>query len=362
MRWLPKDEKQDWTIWAWLIYLSLFIVVPALKDHASVWEWIATIAATVVFLALYVRGYSVRGREVLPVIVAITVLGLVFYPFNPGAGAFFIYAAAFAGRIGPGRTAVRIILGIELLLSLEIWIFHVHPYNAVWPIVFTALVGSVNLHYEGVHRSNQRLRMAQEEIERLAKLAERERIARDLHDLLGHTLSLIILKSELASKLADRDPVRARDEIRDVERISREALAEVRQAVRGYRGGGLQNEIAAAREMLRAASIECEAEVEPVALAPSQEAILALAVREAVTNVVRHSHAGHCAIRLQRIDRDVRLTIADDGAGGSASEGLGLTGMRERLGAIGGTLARDGSRGTTLTISIPLERAMERSA
>jgi two-component system sensor histidine kinase DesK len=195
--------------------------------------------------------------------------------------------------------------------------------------------------------------MAQEEIEHLAKVAERERIARDLHDVLGHTLSLIILKSELASKLADRDPARAREEIRDVERISREALSEVRQAVRGYRAG-LQQELDGAAAMLRAASIALTTQFEPVPLAAGQEAILALALREAVTNVVRHSEASHCSISLGRVGDDVRLVVSDDGNGGVQQDGAGISGMRERIMTLGGRVVRDGSHGTTLSVTLPL--------
>src|SRR5438105_13442886 len=120
----------------------------------------------------------------------------------------------------------------------------------LWPVIFTVLIGAANVHQQQRSAANARLRLAHDEIEHLAKVAERERIARDLHDLLGHTLSLIILKSELASKLADRDIERARNEIRDVERISREALTQVRAAVRGYREGGLRRELDSAREAL----------------------------------------------------------------------------------------------------------------
>jgi two-component system, NarL family, sensor histidine kinase DesK len=356
------DNKHGWTMYVWLVYLSFFIVYPAMKPHTTAAEWIATAACVVVFLALYVRGYRVAGRDLYLVIAGITLLGLIYYPFNPGAGSFFIYAAAFAGHTSSGRIALRGILIIELLLCLEIWYFHIDAYNAVWPLLFAALIGAVNAHYSQVDRSNHRLRLAQDEIERLAKLAERERIARDLHDLLGHTLSLIILKSELASKLADREPQRAREEIRDVERISRDALRQVRQAVGGYRSGGLSNELEGAREMLRAASIDFTSDIERITLTPSQEAILALAMREAVTNVVRHSHAAHCTIRLERADHELRLTIADDGRGSSDAEGFGLIGMRERITAVGGTLTRETSKGTLLTIALPLDRAMERSA
>ena len=355
-------DRRDWTMYVWLIYLSFFLMYPALKPHASVFEWVATVAGAVAFIALYVRGYTVEGRAIVPVIVAITLLGVVFFPSNAGAGSFFIYAAGFAGRIGPGSAGVWTIVAIEVLTVGEILVLHTPIYNAVWPPLFVAIIGAVNMHYEQLHRSNHRLRLAQDEIERLAKVAERERIARDLHDLLGHTLSLIVLKSELASKLADRDPQRAREEIRDVERISRDALTQVRQAVGGFRSGGLPQELEQVKAMLRAASIECTATLAPVPLTAAQEAILSLALREAVTNVVRHARAKHCAIDMTADDGAVRLRVTDDGVGGASIEGHGLIGMRERISAIGGTLVRETTNGTTLTMTIPRDRSLERSA
>lgn len=296
-------------------------------------------------------------------------------PQNLGAGAFFIFAASFAGMAGGVRRAFTIIGVILVILLLDVKLIGLSPLLWWWSPVFTVIVGAVNAHFAQEGRANARLRMAHYEIEHLAKVAERERIARDLHDVLGHTLSLIILKSELASKLADRDPQRAREEIRDVERISREALSEVRQAVRGYRAG-LQHELDGAAQMLRAASIELSTAVEPVPLAPAQEAILALALREAVTNVVRHSGASHCGIVLRRvhdeirgeIHDEIRLVVTDDGRGGSRPDGTGISGMRERIVTLGGCVVRDGSHGTTLTVTLPLATglhgisAIERSA
>src|SRR5438876_76675 len=102
--------KNEWTDYVWLIYLAFFIAYPALKPQATPLEWIATIVAVAVFLPIYFRGFRVGGRAEIPIIAAITLLGVIYWPFNPGAGAFFIYAAAFAARIGPGRAAVRAIL------------------------------------------------------------------------------------------------------------------------------------------------------------------------------------------------------------------------------------------------------------
>jgi two-component system, NarL family, sensor histidine kinase DesK len=220
--------------------------------------------------------------------------------------------------------------------------------------VFTALIGSVVIQQVHSHRLTKKLLRAQEETEHMAKTAERERIARDLHDLLGHTLSVIVLKSELASRLAAKDVDRAVQEIREVERISREALAEVRNAVRGYRSSGLANELDQARQTLETAGIKVESSIEPPPLSPTQESVFALAVREAVTNVVRHAHATACRLTLRRAGSFCELEIADNGRGGALEEGSGLSGMRERVEALGGAIERDGSSGTLLRIRVPV--------
>jgi two-component system sensor histidine kinase DesK len=348
----PERDYAGWTKYVWLVYIIPFAAYPILLK-ASAATIAITLLATAVFTVIYLAGYRVRGRRLLWIIAAITALGVAFMPINYGAGAFFIFAASFAGNVGGVRKAFSIIGIVLLVLLIDVLLIGLSPLIWWWAAFFTVVIGAVNAHFAQVGRANKRLQMAQDEIEHLAKVAERERIARDLHDVLGHTLSLIILKSELASKLADRDPQRAREEIRDVERISREALSEVRQAVRGYRAG-LQHELDGAAAMLRAASIELTTTLDPVPLAPAQEAILALALREAVTNVVRHSEASHCTIVLSRNGEEIRLIVSDDGRGGMHEEGAGISGMRERIAALGGSVSRDGSRGTTLTVTLPL--------
>jgi two-component system sensor histidine kinase DesK len=218
-----------------------------------------------------------------------------------------------------------------------------------------AVIGGGNIFFAQRNRSLAKLRMANEEIEHLAKVAERERIARDLHDVLGHTLSVVILKSELAGKLLEREPERAGKEIREVEQIARQALTEVREAIRGYRARGLFAELAMAKSTLETAGIavQCNA---PAALEipPLQEGVLSLAVREAVTNVMRHSQARSCRLQLEQRNGSCRLEVADDGSGGSSLEGNGLRGMRERVEMLGGTLTRTTAAGNTLTITLPL--------
>src|SRR5262249_21649918 len=152
------------------------------------------------------------------------------------------------------------------------------------------------IHFAERHRDNRRLRRAQEEIEHLAKIAERERIARDLHDVLGHTLSVIVLKSELASKIAEKDPRRAVQEIKDVERMSREALPQVRNTIQGYHARSLQAEAEQATAALEAAGVKVSCELAHADIPAAHEGVLALALREAVTNIIRHAGATSCKL------------------------------------------------------------------
>lgn len=352
MRFLQKHKDLGWTPYFWTVYVAFFLTYPAMKPGTTSLEWALTILGTAVFFVFYFIGYwHERGRTVA--MIAMTALAMIYYPFNPGAGSFFIYAGAFAGWQRSARTVFWSLAVIESIAIVESIVVHMPVFGWFWPVMFTILIGAANYHQQQRTAANTQLRLAHDEIEHLAKVAERERIARDLHDLLGHTLSLIILKSELASKLADRDIDRARNEIRDVERISRDALAQVRNAVGGYRSRGLQAEVESARETLSAANVTLDADLERVALQPSHEAVLALALREGVTNIVRHARASRCTIRLRTTNGAIALTISDDGKGSASPFGNGLIGMRERVVSLGGTLTRDSDRGTTLTITIP---------
>jgi two-component system sensor histidine kinase DesK len=356
MRLLPDDPETSWTPYVWLIYLFPFLAYAALA-RTSAFQWAATLAGLALFLVLYFWSYWVEGRKALGCAAGILLLGVLFAPSNPGAGTLFVYAAAIVAKAARARAAWALLGGIEAVIILEATLVHLSPYTWVPAAVFTLMIGAVCIRGAEVQRANARLRMAQEEVERLAKTAERERIARDLHDLLGHTLSLITLKAELAGKLVERDPERAGREIREVERISREALREVRTAVAGYRSEGLQAEMGRARLALEAAGVRLEYFAQPVALDPGAETVLALAMREAVTNVVRHAGARACRIAVEQTEAETRLEVSDDGRGGSAPEGIGLASMRERVEGLGGRLERRAETGTSLRIVLPRRKA-----
>jgi two-component system sensor histidine kinase DesK len=339
LRLLPKDPQLSWTPYAWLVYAALFLAMslaqPELAPRRPV-----SVGAVVVFLALYFYGYWVKGWKLLLVTAALFVLGAGLAPWNPLASVFIVYAAAFAGKMEPPRQAMVVLAVIVALVGIESWALRLSPWFWSTAILFALVVGGVNTHFAAIGRAAERLRLSQEQVQQLVRIAERERIARDLHDLLGHTLSTIALKAELAGKLLPISPQRAAAEIRDVERVSRDALREVRGAVAGYRSEGLPAELARARLALEGAGVRPEYFTLPVVLPPAAEAALALAVREAVTNVIRHAGAASCRITLDRGAGGTVLEVADDGRGGAreTGTGTGLRAMRERLSALGATV------------------------
>jgi two-component system sensor histidine kinase DesK len=355
MRLLPKNKDIGWTPYAWLVYLASVPFYGYMSGQTSTRFWVLTILGILIFLALYFRGYWMEGRKLLWIVAAIALLGVIYSPGNPGASVYFVYAAAFIARSGDTGFAIRILPLVLLLIALETVVFRLTPYFWIPASVFSLLIGAINIHYMQRHRDTKELLMAQEEVEHLAKVAERERIARDLHDVLGHTLSVIVLKSELAAKLAEKEPARAVREIKEVERISRDALAQVRSTVRGYQALSLQAEAAQAAATLEAAGVKVECDFVPAQIPASHEGVLALALREAVTNVIRHAQARSCDLRLRPVEGGCELEIKDDGCGRMAPEGTGLTGMRHRVEALGGKLVREASSGTRLLITLPVK-------
>ena len=350
---VARDRK--WIPLIWLPYFVFFLLDP-IFSHAPARVWLLDGLGGAVFLFLFFGMFwSTSKARAWSFVAGIVVLGLLFAPLNTGASTFFIYATAFCPFLAETeKGAVKVMAVIVGAAVLETWLLHLPWWFIAYAGGFAAVIGAGNIFFAQRNRANYKLRMANEEIEHLAKVAERERIARDMHDILGHTLSVIILKSELAGKLIDLDPERARNEIRDVEQTSRQALSEVRTVIRGYRAQSLDAELKQAKATLETAGVEVESEASDVSLSPAQESVVALVVREAVTNVVRHAKARKCWLRMEPVNGSCVLEITDDGGGGSAIEGNGLRGMRERIEALGGTLAREVKSGTKLIIRFPL--------
>jgi two-component system, NarL family, sensor histidine kinase DesK len=359
LRSVLKDKDHGWGPLLWVLYLGFFFVEPVVK-HVSSKQWFFDGLGAAIFLILYWGMFLLERPRAVVHVGGIVLLGVLYLRFNAGACTFFIFAAAMVPfMVATQARAIAGLGAISAVAAIEGLYLHLNVWELFWAAIFPVFIGAGNVFFAERNRMNRQLRKANEEIENLAKVAERERIARDLHDVLGHTLSVITLKSELAGKLVDRDPQRAEKEIREVEQISRQALSDVRDAIRGYRSQGLVAELAQAKTTLETAglTVQCDAAT-TMKLPAVQESVLSLAVREAVTNVVRHAQARTCRMRLEQQNGSCRLEIHDDGCGTSTGEGNGLRGMRERVEMLGGTLNRSTEAGTTLTITLPLKEVM----
>ena len=353
-RLLPPSERRGWLPYLWLFWLLGFVsqwfVVPI-----EPLEFTLALLTVALFLALYFNGYWRSGRRLFATIARLLLIGTAWLPFNIGAINFFVYGSAFLGRAVRPPRAYAYRGGIVLLIAFESLVLELPAQFLLFGGPVAAVVGLATIHSAEAGRRESVLRLSQAEVRRLAAVAERERIARDLHDLLGHTLSVITIKAELAAKLAARGDRRAEQEMREVESISRGALREVREAVVGFRRADLDAELANARLACEAGDIRLAVDRPSIELLPDREAVLAMCLREAITNVVRHADARHCRTSLAREGERIRLTVADDGRGGVIREGAGLAGMRERVEQARGEMTIESARGVVLTVWVPAD-------
>jgi two-component system sensor histidine kinase DesK len=350
----PRTLRQRGFGYVWMSY-SLLFFIDALERHNTVF-WLQSLAIYAVFAVLYVAFAESRSRNLRLLVTALMFcLGVAVCDLSPGGAAtFFIYTAAFLPFV---FRSVPLLFGLLLALCGTVaaeGLIGVSWMQREWTIFFILVVGGGNISMALQKRADAKLRAAQEENAELAKVAERERIARDLHDVLGHTLSVIVLKTELAGRLMGIDDARAKAEIDEVERTARSALAEVREAIGGYRARGLAAEVESARRTLHSANVELSCESIPRDLGANEETVLSLAIREAVTNIVRHAHATRCTMRFEITGEGYRLlTVEDDGRNLNPREGNGLRGMRARVQALGGRLRIERQSGTRLVIELP---------
>lgn len=363
-RLIPEEHQLGWMPIFTLGYL-VFLFVPMLLSVTGTIksagipaaQVLPTLLSIAIFLPLYFKAYQCRGLhgEILCVL-GMAALGYALLPANVYSNTYLIYAGAFTAFIK--ADLLKKTVGVAVMLA--IFLLELNWYGApIFVFILTAIITFAvffsNHFYHENARKRAALKLSHDEIRRLAALAERERIGRDLHDLLGHTLSLIALKSELAGKLIDRDIVAARREVDEVTRVARDALSQVRRAVTGIRAAGLAAELASARQLLESDGISFEYSLGEIEISADQETVLALVVREAITNIQRHARARHAAVFLESIRGELCLRIRDDGKGSPMVAGNGLIGMRERVEAIGGQLRIDSENGKGTQIEVSME-------
>ncbi len=322
--------------WIYLVWLG-FLLLPLPGAHPLAW-W-ATGAAVAVFIALYFWGFHTSGPRLWVTRLAIFGLGLSLFPFNAFSHTFFLYAGMPGSQAKTRESLVIIVLTI---VGSYVYFTWKHLDGIYFGLVLIIVLGfgiSI-LAARAIRSSQQALAGKDVEIARLAKLAERERIARDMHDLLGHTLSLIAIKSELAYKLAPSNSAQAALEMREVADVARKSLAEVRQAIAGMHRLGLMEALSATDSLLRAAGLKTRLQPPttlPAMTAPQEEA-LAQSLLEAGTNVVRHANATHVSLAIICEPTQVTVQVQDDGRGGEVIPGNGIGGMCARMQAVNGSV------------------------
>jgi two-component system, NarL family, sensor histidine kinase DesK len=383
---LYQEEKTEgiswyllWAIWLmWLPFLiqpaSDFLQMPLSLQKGAVGVGFALFVSTYLW-ATWHEAY--RLTHTLPMDVSsqkkwwwvpIALLAglsivLLFLQGSWGLGGFIFTSASVAGRLTPRQAAM--VFGGLMLLVLLLGVLTATPWPMLLLMIFLVpAVGATVSAFSRTIWTNRELRLARRQIAHLAISEERLRFARDLHDLLGHTLSLITLKSELAGQLIPEDPEQAQREVWDIETAARTALREVREAVVGYRQSTLVSELQRAHELLTAAGIQDIVQNDTGVLPVPIEALLTWVVREGVTNVMRHSRAKHCIISLAQPPGEISLTIIDDGQGCTSGErlkdspGNGLRGIIERVAALHGHYEAEPAAecGFRLAVSLPLQQ------
>jgi two-component system sensor histidine kinase DesK len=371
-----STNAPDWAMrglrpWTLLVSLPVILslsIVPLFDPTPgpqSVSAWLATIAAAALFSGFVLARYrSGPGPKRLAHVLLALLAGLAIgttLAWSPAWSALFGLVVIGAGISLVNRRAVPVILGITVVAVVVDLVAGAQVDSALLNGLTVLLAGLTTYAIHQLFATVAELRCTRKELARVAVAQERDRFARDLHDLLGHTMSLIVVKAEAVRRLAPLDSAAAAVHAGDIEKIGREALIDIRRAASGYRGAGLDRELGRARSALEASGVALSLEQEAAGELPEEtDVLLGWVVREGVTNVVRHARATQCTIGVQRSARTVRLTIEDDGSGRAPSDdqpqdsGAGLLGLTERVAALGGTVqATPTDRGFRIMVDVP---------
>lgn len=337
----------------YLVYLA-FYFFPWLFQTPSGKDILAAVVAIAVFIPIYFHGAKQKGLKSWPHIVAISLIGFAVSPFFGAHGVFHIYASVQAGFLRPERSAWIAIILLIVVYSL----FSLLTDQAWWDFAFPIFVGVVTavgtVSTASKIEQHQSLERSRELDQHLATLKERERIAQDLHDLLGQTLTMVSLKSEVALKLFDARPDQAKQEIEEIRSAARTALKDVREAVAGMNTTTLNAELQGAQRVLSAANIQLSIEGTLPDLNLQTDHVIALAVREAMTNIVRHSQASAAVFSVSTNDDALLIIIEDNGQVAQLnSEGSGLTGLRKRIEDLGGSIDIENKPSVKISMHLP---------
>jgi two-component system sensor histidine kinase DesK len=373
--WAVRGPR-PWILLIWLPVCYSLLISPVADPEPgprSPWAWLAAVGAGAVFTAAVLSRYRREAgldrvrRLLLGLLAVLAVVTTAVY--SSAWSSLFILLAIGVGVVLIDRRTPVLILAVAALAVATLFSAGASSGSTLTTGFSVLLSGLGSYAVTQLFVVVQELQCTRQELARLAVAQERERFARDLHDLLGHTMSVIVVKAEAVRRLVPLDSAAAVVHAGDIETIGRQALTDIRRAVTGYRGAGLDRELVSARVALDAAGINLRLERwdDAGSLPEDTDALLGWVVREGVTNVVRHAQATHCAITLARTELSTRLTIDDDGrgddqisgtgagTGNGAGAGVGLLGLAERVAAAGAMMdvTRTGP-GFRIVVEVPL--------
>ncbi len=346
--------------WRWrafnLVYL-LFYFTEWFLIPPDVVDVVAFVVGMAVFLPVFFSAFERYEARFIWHVAALELIAFALSPFSGAQGVFHIYACVQAGYQRPARRAFMLLGVLTASYIVFAFLFDL----AWWVVAFTLFLGvvtgfSCSVGAAGLERSRA-MRRARVLEQQRAALAERERIAHDLHDLLGQTLTTVALKSEVAHRLIRRDPARASVETAEVAAAARNALAEIRAAVYDMTATTVEQEIERAASALEAAGVSLTVSNAIPPLDPMVSKALGLTIREATTNIVRHANASEATITFRHDGETLEVTVRDNGSGSitDSEEGAGLAGLRKRVTALGGRTAIRVRAGTEVHISLPFD-------
>ena len=350
----------------WLVFIAIPLV-DAISSHDTGTAKVLVIAGAAAFVAIFANA-AVAPEKPLPDRQGLSAVGgllliavLLTALDRSGWATLFIFTAVAIASVVRSPFSFYGVLLCTALCACSVLAVGGQVGEAIAYSTPTLGIGMLMLVVADLRTRNRELHEARAELAQLAVADERARFARDLHDLLGHSLSVIALKAELAGRLLREQPAEAAGHVSEIEQVARGALTEVREAVSGYRQPTLDDEIAGAKMALSAAGIEAEIERPAVTFDPAIEAVLAWTVREGATNVIRHSGAGHCSVKVMAGLGEAGVEVLDDGPGcedviANGHDGHGLEGLRERVARLHGQIeaGTGAAGGYRLAVRVPV--------
>ncbi|MFY8352389.1 histidine kinase [Pseudoalteromonas sp. SSM20] len=350
---LAVEGKSYW-VWGPLAFSSFYFLPLIFSfERFSTFKLIAMLLLYCVFIACYVKAVNAKGEKALVPVLTITIIATFGTYITPGTQALFGFACYFCGFNFRQQKGLQGFIGVLLGIALSAYLFNLIDLYYIVPAVIT----SVGLYFMGrAERRERQHRLSEEQsqqqIEQLAMVAERERIARDLHDLAGHSLSSIALKAELAEKLISNDQVSlAQNEIKQVATISRELLSDIRQAVTNMKQFHLDEQLNVLKNDLLQNGFQVSVNNHLNSASSSTQNTISMILTEATTNIMRHSKGNKVTINIT----EKEISISDNGKVNTFVKGNGLNGIKQRIEALGGELFVDHENGFKLAMTFKTE-------